>query len=114
MGNEIVVPSRRRNGGNNVREVRRRLYLRCDGLQAPGPPPPSRGASFRLREGDEAKYRKVTCQATYVAPYSAFNCFGIPRYTIIYGPSEIRVVRVRLVNGKYVARSIFHVNPSGR
>ena len=44
-----------------------------------------------------------------MAPYSAFNCFGVPRYTIIYGPSEIRVVRVRLVNGKYVPR-----DPSGR
>lgn len=74
----------------------------------------TRGQIFRLREGDEAKYGKVTCQATYVAPYSAFNCFGVPRYTIIYGPSEIRVVRVRLVNGKYVSRSIFHVDPSGR
>ncbi len=71
----------------------------------------TKGQIFRLTEGDEAKYGKVTCQATHVAPYSAFNCFGVPGYAIIYGPSEIRVLRVRLVNGKYVSRSIFHANP---
>jgi hypothetical protein len=73
----------------------------------------TKGQIFRLKMGDEAKYGKVTCQATNVAPYSAFNCFGVSRYTIIYGPSEIRVLRVRLVNNKYVSRSIFHLDPSG-
>jgi hypothetical protein len=73
----------------------------------------TKGQIFRLKVGDEAKYSKVTCQATNVAPYNAFHCFGVPRYAIIYGPSEIRVLRVRLVNNRYVSRSIFHVDPSG-
>jgi hypothetical protein len=73
----------------------------------------TRGQIFQLKDGDKAKYGKVTCEAANVAPYSAFNCFGAPRYTTIYGPSEIRVLRWRLVNHKYVSRSIFHVNPSG-
>jgi hypothetical protein len=29
---------------------------------------------FRLKVGDEAKYGKVTCEATNVAPYSALDC----------------------------------------
>ena len=72
----------------------------------------TKGQIFRLKLGDEAKYGKVTCQATHVAPYRAFDCFGVPRYGIIYGPSEIRVLRIRRVNNKYVSRSIFHVDPS--
>jgi hypothetical protein len=73
----------------------------------------TKGQIFRLKDGDEAKYGKVTCQAANVAPYSAFDCFGVRGYTTIYGPSEIRVLRWRLVNNKYVSRSIFHVDPSG-
>jgi hypothetical protein len=71
----------------------------------------TKGQIFRLKVGDEAKYGEVTCQATSVAPYSAFDCFGIPGYTVTYGPSEIRVLRVSVVNKRYVSRSIFHVAP---
>ena len=34
----------------------------------------TRGQIFRLREGDEAKYGKVTCQATHVAPSAWSAC----------------------------------------
>jgi hypothetical protein len=68
---------------------------------------------FQLQQGDHAKYGTVRCDAVNVQPYSGFQCWLVPHYSIIYGPSEIRVLRVRLVNGKYVARSIFHVDPSG-
>jgi hypothetical protein len=48
-----------------------------------------------------------------VPPYSGFDCLRVPHYEVIYGPSEIRVRRIRVVNNKYVSRSIFHVDPSG-
>jgi hypothetical protein len=71
------------------------------------------GHVFRLQQGDEAQYGKVKCQAVNVAPYSGFDCrIGVPHYEVIYGPSEIRVLGWRVVNHKYVTRSIFHVNPS--
>ena len=72
----------------------------------------TRGHVFRLQQGDEAQYGKVQCQAVNVAPYSGFQCWRVPHYSVIYGPSEIRVLRVRLVHNKYVSRSIFHVDPS--
>ena len=58
-------------------------------------------------------YGRVQCQAINVSPYSGFQCWRVPHYLVIYGPSEIRVLRVHLVNNKYVSRSIFHVDPSG-
>jgi hypothetical protein len=70
------------------------------------------GSVFRLKQGDEARYGKVQCQAINVAPYSGFQCWRVPHYTVIYGPSEIRVLKVRLVNNKYVEQSIFHVDPA--
>ena len=71
------------------------------------------GHVFRLQQGDEAMYGRVQCQAINVSPYSGFQCWRVPHYSVIYGPSEIRVLRVHLVNKKYVSRSIFHVDPSG-
>jgi hypothetical protein len=70
----------------------------------------TKGHVFRLQEGDEAKYGKVTCQSRYVAPYGGFNCFGVGRYSIIYAPGELRVLRF---NGKGASTSVFHLNPSG-
>jgi hypothetical protein len=72
----------------------------------------TKGHVFRLQEGDEAHYGKVTCEATYVAQYSGFRCFGAgPRYSIIYAPGEIRVLRF---NGKTTApTTVFHLGPSG-
>jgi hypothetical protein len=72
----------------------------------------TKGQVFRLQQGDEAQYGKVQCQAVNVAPYSGFQCWRVPGYSVIYGPSEIRVLKVRVVNKKYVSRSIFHVDPS--
>jgi hypothetical protein len=72
----------------------------------------TKGHVFRLQQGDEAKYGNVQCQAVNVPPYSGFECRGVPRYSVIYGPSEIRVLRIRRVNNTYVSRSIFHVDPS--
>jgi hypothetical protein len=72
----------------------------------------TKGHVFRLQQGDEAKYGNVQCQAVNVPPYSAFDCLGVPHYEVIYGPSEIRVLRVRRVSNKYVSRSVFHVDPS--
>ena len=71
------------------------------------------GHVFQLQQGDEAKYGTVQCQAINVSPYSGFECLRVPHYQVIYGPSEIRVLRGRFVNNKYVSRSIFHVDPSG-
>jgi hypothetical protein len=48
-----------------------------------------------------------------VSPYSGFECWRVPHYSVIYGPSEIRVLRISRVNNKYVSRSIFHIDPSG-
>jgi hypothetical protein len=72
----------------------------------------TKGHVFLLQQGDEAKYGNVQCQAVNVAPYSGFECLRVPHYSVIYGPSEIRVLRVSRVNNKYVFRSIFHVDPS--
>ena len=71
----------------------------------------TQGHVFRLQQGDEAAYGKVQCQAVQVPPYSAFDCVGVPRYEVIYGPSEIRVLRVK--NNRVVVRTLFHVDPSG-
>ena len=46
----------------------------------------------------------------YAAPYSGFSCFGVGRYSIIYAPGELRVLRF---NGKHASTSVFHLNPSG-
>ena len=73
----------------------------------------TKGHVFRLQQGDEAKYGNVQCQAVNVAPYSGFECLRVPHYSVIYGPTEIRVLRISRVNDKYVSRSIFHVDPSG-
>ena len=73
----------------------------------------TKGHVFRLQQGDEAKYGNVQCQAVNVSPYSGFQCFRVPHYSVIYGASEIRVLRISRVNNKYVSRSIFHVDPSG-
>jgi hypothetical protein len=70
------------------------------------------GHVFRLQQGDEAQYGKVQCQAVNVQPYNGFDCRRVPGYSVTYGPSEIRVLRVRKVGTKYVSRSIFHVDPS--
>jgi hypothetical protein len=71
----------------------------------------TKGHVFRLQEGDEANYGKVTCEARYVAQYSGFNCFGAGRrYSIIYAPGEIRVLRF---NGKNASTTVFHLAPSG-
>jgi hypothetical protein len=42
-----------------------------------------------------------------------FECRGVPHYAVIYGPSEIRVLRVRPVSNNYVSRSVFHLDPTG-
>jgi hypothetical protein len=73
----------------------------------------TKGHVFPLQQGDEAKYGNVHCQAVNVAPYRGFECWRIPHYSVIYGPSEIRVLRIHRVGNKYVSRSIFHVDPSG-
>jgi hypothetical protein len=73
----------------------------------------TKGHVFQLQQGDEAKYGNVQCQAVNVTPYSGFDCNGVPHYEVIYGPSEIRVLRVRRVNNKYVSRTVFHVDPTG-
>jgi hypothetical protein len=73
----------------------------------------TRGHVFPLQQGDEAKYGNVQCQAVNVAPYSGFECWRVPHYSVIYSPTEIRVLRISRVNNKYVSRSIFHVDPSG-
>jgi hypothetical protein len=72
----------------------------------------TKGHVFRLQEGDEASYGKVTCEARYVAQYSGFSCFGAERrYSIIYAPGEIRVLRF---NGKTTAATtVFHLGTSG-
>jgi hypothetical protein len=72
----------------------------------------TKGNVFRLQQGDDASYGTVQCQAVNVAPYSGFDCWRVPRYSVIYGPSEIRVLRITRVNNRYVSRSIFHVYPS--
>ena len=68
------------------------------------------GHVFRLQEGDEARYGSVACQAVYVAQYSGVDCVGARRYRIIYGPSELRVLRS---NDKHVFGQVFAANPSG-
>ena len=73
----------------------------------------TKGHVFQLQQGDEANYGKVQCQAVNVAPYSGFECRRVPHYSVIYGPSEIRVLHVSRVDKKYVERSIFHIDPSG-
>jgi hypothetical protein len=73
----------------------------------------TKGHVFQLQQGDEANYGNVQCQAVNVPPYSGFECSRVRHYAVIYGPSEIRVLRIRRVNHKYVSRSIFHVDPSG-
>jgi hypothetical protein len=73
----------------------------------------TKGHVFPLQQGDEAKYGNVQCQAVNVSPYSGFECWRVPHYSVIYGPSEIRVLRISRVNNKYVSRSIFHIDPSG-
>jgi hypothetical protein len=73
----------------------------------------TKGHVFRLEQGDEAKYGNVQCQAVNVPPYSALDCLGVSPYAVIYGPSEIRVLRVRRVGNKYLSRSVFHLDPSG-
>jgi hypothetical protein len=72
----------------------------------------TQGHVFPLQQGDEAKYGNVQCQAVNVAPYSGFECWRVPHYSVIYGPSEIRVLRISRVHNKYVSRSIFHIDPS--
>jgi hypothetical protein len=72
------------------------------------------GHVFPLQQGDEAKYGNVQCQAVNVTPYRGFDCERVPHYSVIYGPSEIRVLRIHRVNNKYVSRSIFHVDPSAQ
>lgn len=73
----------------------------------------TKGHVFQLQQGDEAKYGKVQCQAVNVPPYDGFDCrIGVPHYEVVYGPSEIRVLRIRRVSNRYVSRSIFHVDPS--
>jgi hypothetical protein len=74
----------------------------------------TQGHVFPLQQGDEAKYGNVQCQAVNVAPYRGFECWRVPHYSVIYGPSEIRVLRTSRVNNKYVSRSIFHVDPSAK
>jgi len=71
----------------------------------------TKGHVFPLQVGDEAKYGSIRCEATYAGQYSGFSCFGAPhRYTIIFAPSEIRVLRW---NAKNVSKTVFHVDPSG-
>ena len=73
----------------------------------------TRGHVFRLQEGDEANYGKVICQAQYVAQYSGFRCFGaVPRYSIIYAPGEIRILRSNDKNPT-APTTVFHVGTSG-
>jgi hypothetical protein len=70
----------------------------------------TKGHVFQMKQGDEAKYGTITCQATYSAQYSGFGCFGANRYTIIYSPSEVRVLSW---NVKHVSKTVFVVHPSG-
>jgi hypothetical protein len=71
------------------------------------------GHVFRLQQGDEARYGNVQCQAVNVPPYAGFDCLRVPHWEVVYSPSEIRVLRTRVVNRKVVSRSVFHVDPSG-
>ena len=71
----------------------------------------TKGQVFRLQEGDHARYGPINCEARHVAQYSTVECIGAHRYRIIYGPSEIRVLRS---NDKRVYRQVFAANPSGR
>jgi len=73
----------------------------------------TKGHVFPLQQGDEAQYGKVQCQAINVAQYSGFQCRRVSHYSVLYGPSEIRVLRESRVGNKYLSRSIFHVDPSG-
>jgi hypothetical protein len=70
----------------------------------------TKGHVFRLQEGDHARYGTIECSAMYVAQYSAFDCVGAHRYQVIYGPSELRVLRS---NDNHVFKTVFAVNPSG-
>jgi hypothetical protein len=70
----------------------------------------TQGQVFRLQEGDHARYGPIVCDARHVGQYSTFECVGAHRYRIIYGPSELRVLRS---NG-HVFRQVFAANPSGR
>ena len=71
----------------------------------------TKGHLIRLHDYDEAKYGKVICQPTYVAPYSGFSCFGLGRYSIIHAPGEPRVLRSNGIHNQ--PTSVFFVNPSG-
>jgi len=66
---------------------------------------------FRLHENDHATYGPIDCQSEYVLQYRIVECVGARRYRIIYGPSEIRVLRE---NNKHVFKQVFAANPSGR
>ena len=70
------------------------------------------GHVFRLQQGDEARYGTIQCQAAYSLQYSGFTCFGAPRrYSIVYAPNEIRVLRS---NAKNVSKTLFFLNPEAR
>ena len=66
------------------------------------------GHVFQLQQGDEAKYGTIQCHATYSLQYSGFMCFGPHRYSIVYAPDEIRVLRS---NAKNVSKTVFFVDP---
>jgi hypothetical protein len=68
------------------------------------------GNSYRLQEGDEARYGPIYCQAQHVPPYSEVRCRGAYRYLITYGRSQIQVLRM---NNKHVLKQVFTVDPSG-
>ena len=69
------------------------------------------GHVYQLKDGDEANYGTITCQAHATASRQAggFGCFGLKRYTITYTPDEIRVLHW---NAKNVSKTVFHLNPS--
>lgn len=69
------------------------------------------GHLFRLQGGDHARYGPIVCNARHVAQYSTFECVGVRRYRIIYGLSELRVLRS---NDKGVFQQVFAADPSGR
>jgi hypothetical protein len=60
---------------------------------------------FRLKQGNKAGYGPIVCQAQHAAQYSILACNGAHRYRIIYGPSQLRVLRSN--------HQVFAASPSG-
>jgi hypothetical protein len=68
----------------------------------------TQGHLFRLKKGDRASYGPVVCQAVYAKQLSALDCQGAYRWRVIYGPHDLRVIRL---NKKNVYQTVFSANP---